>query len=142
MKLVNLFMSVLAAGTLMVSCSGDSAGLSGKWNVETLDGKAVTDCEKTPYLLFDEEESRVNGCLGVNLAMGSYTLEGDKLTFSQMATTMMAGNPHDSEIESSLGKALGETAAMKIKKDVLSLLDKDGKVLVTLKKSDEAESEE
>ena len=99
MKVLNHVVAALAASVLLVSCASQSGSLSGKWIVNDVDGKGVSECEATPYLSFDEQEGRVNGCLGINLLIGSYSYKNGSLTFSNMGSTMMAGSPEDADIE-------------------------------------------
>ena len=135
MKVLNHVVAALAASVLMVSCASQSGSLSGKWIVNDVDGKGVSECEATPYLSFDEQEGRVNGCLGINLLIGSYSYKNGSLTFSNMGSTMMAGSPEDADIERAMSDALEHTAKASIDGDKLSLCDKSGKVLVTLTKA-------
>ena len=134
MKVLNHVVAALAASVLLVSCASQSGSLSGKWIVNDVDGKGVSECETTPYLSFDEQEGRVNGCLGINLLIGSYSYKNGSLTFSNMGSTM-AGSPEDADIERALSDALEHTAKASIDGDKLSLCDKSGKVLVTLTKA-------
>ncbi len=135
MKVFKFFVAAAAACAMMVSCGTESGSISGKWIVNNVGGKTVSDCENTPYLTFDEKESSVNGCLGVNLLMGSYSYKDGALSFSNMGSTMMAGRPEDAEIERALNEALENTAKAKIDSDTLQLCDKAGTVLVTLTKA-------
>lgn len=135
MKVLNHVVAALAASALLVSCASQSGSLSGKWIVNDVDGKSVSECETTPYLSFDEQEGSVNGCLGINLLMGSYSYKNGSLSFSDMGSTMMAGSPEDADIERALSDALENTAKASIDGDKLSLCDKSGKVLVTLTKA-------
>ena len=99
---------------------------------DTVNGEKVVTSEKTPFIEFNEAEGRVHGCLGVNIVNGGYTLDGNNLTFSQLASTMMAGLPADMEVESKLGAALGTVASVEVKGDVMSLKDAEGNVVLTL----------
>ena len=135
MKVLNHVVAALAASVLLVSCASQSGSLSGKWIVNDVDGKDVSECETTPYLSLDEQEGRVNGCLGINLLIGSYSYKNGSLTFSNMGSTMMAGSPEDADIERALSDALEHTAKASIDGDKLSLCDKSGKILVTLTKA-------
>ncbi|HLR36509.1 MAG TPA: META domain-containing protein [Chitinophagaceae bacterium] len=71
------------------------------WKLVSLNGeKVVVDSSfnREPYLILKEKDNKVSGNAGCNQIMGSYTLkEGDKIEFSQMASTMMACPNLDSE---------------------------------------------
>lgn len=71
---------------------------------------------------------RVAGSDGCNRFMGSYELDGDKLTFGKTAGTMMACIKGMDQAQAYL-KALGQVASWKIKAQQLDLRDAEGKVL-------------
>lgn len=64
------------------------------WKLTELNGKAVvtdTNMKKEIHILFKIEGNRVQGFAGCNNIMGTYELlEGNRIKFSGMATTMMA----------------------------------------------------
>lgn len=64
------------------------------WKLKTLEGKEVKmdkNQEREIFFMLKTEDNRVNGFAGCNSLMGTYTLEkGNRIKFSQMATTMMA----------------------------------------------------
>jgi len=63
------------------------------WKLIGIMGKAVVLNEKQrePYLLLKIENNRVQGFSGCNLLIGSYELNaGNRISFSKMASTMMA----------------------------------------------------
>lgn len=74
------------------------------WEVVEIGGEPVT-LERLPTLSFNAD-GRISGSTGVNRMMGGYELAGDRLSFSQMATTMMAGSPEASKVEANLVQAL------------------------------------
>lgn len=129
---IKAFLAIAAACCMAFSCSSPVELGGADWVFESVNGEKVETSEKTPFLQFDETEGRVHGCLGVNIVNGGYTLDGDKLTFSQLASTMMAGLPSDMEVESKLGAALGTVASVEVKGEVMSLKDAEGKVVLTL----------
>ena len=129
-----MFAACLAAASLLISCTEKAPELQGSWELDTIDGQVVSTTEKPAYINFDVAESRVNGCLGVNLFMGGYSFADGKLSFGDLGTTMMLGNPSDMEVESAFQKGLDATAGVKVDGEKLSLLDGNGKVLATLTK--------
>lgn len=128
--------AMAAACCMAFSCSSPVVLGGSDWVFDTACGEKVVTSEKTPFIRFDEAEGRVHGCLGVNIVNGSYTLDGKNLTFSQMASTMMAGLPSDMDVESKLGAALGTVASVEVKGETMSLKDAEGNVVLTLVKSE------
>uniref|UniRef100_UPI001CD8D871 META domain-containing protein n=1 Tax=Salmonella enterica TaxID=28901 RepID=UPI001CD8D871 len=79
----------------------------------------------------------VSGSGGINRFGGNCTLVGDKLTFGPLRVTRMAGPPALMDQEAKFLAALAKVAAFKLdEKDLLHLLDKDGKELIRLARSD------
>lgn len=75
------------------------------WEVVDIAGEPV-ELERLPSIEFGED-GRVAGSTGVNRLMGSYELDGSTLHLSQLATTMMAGEPEAMKTEARLVQALG-----------------------------------
>lgn len=121
---------IVAAGLLAWACKPGT--LNGEWKIDAVNGETVTTVEKTPFLQFDEAESRVHGCFGVNTVNGSYTFDNGKLDIGNLMMTMMAGVPQDMEVENKVRAAMGTVVAAKIKGDKLALLDAEGAEVVTL----------
>ncbi len=71
------------------------------------------------------EDGSVAGFSGCNRFMGSYTLEGESLTFGPLAATMMACVDQDDQEQRFLG-ALQSTATWRLENGDLVLLDADG----------------
>jgi len=97
------------------------------WKLVRLGGTAVTvaDGQREPHFILQPGEKRVAGSGGCNRMMGSYTLDGSKLTFSQMAGTMMAC-PEGMDVERSFHAALGKVATWRIDGETLELFDAGG----------------
>jgi copper homeostasis protein (lipoprotein) len=75
-----------------------------------------------------QKDDRVTGSDGCNLLNGGFTLEGDRLAFSRIATTMMAC-PQGAEQEQRFHRALANTARYRIVTEFLELMDGAGVVL-------------
>ena len=64
-----------------------------RWKLVELNGKPAEayDNQPEPYLLFDPEgaQGRISGSDGCNRLIGSYTLQGGRIGFSQLGSTMM-----------------------------------------------------
>lgn len=73
-----------------------------RWQLTEMIGKPVTKSEnqRQPiFIMFNSEENRVNGFGGCNNFMGGFELkEGNRISFKQMASTMMACENLDTEL--------------------------------------------
>ena len=56
-------------------------------------GRTLAQQMREPQVVLNGETGRFAGSGGVNRLMGGYTVDGTGLTFSQVASTMMAGAP-------------------------------------------------
>lgn len=131
--LIALFMTL--SMVFMSSCCNNNVAVDGKWNIVSINGEAVTVLENTPFIEFDTENGKVHGHTSCNIMNGTFTIKGDKLTFGDMATTMMAGP--DMPVETAVLDAVKATASVKKSADEkLQILDKDGNVLMTLAKAE------
>lgn len=73
-------------------CGGDPASLlHGVWQVEDLDGRGIVD--RSQVTLDFGVDGRVSGHASCNRFNGGYTLTGEGLSFSRLASTMMACPP-------------------------------------------------
>lgn len=102
------------------------------WRLERLGGTALpAEAEwREPYLLLGVEgEARFAATAGCNTMIGSYTLEGDALSFGPVAATLMACPEPLDAFEAQLGAALENTAAVTGDGHRLQLRDADGVAL-------------
>ena len=78
------------------------------WKVVEINGQPVTNPptnQKEAFIIFKKDGNRLQGSGGCNNLMGSYELmEGNRIKFSGVASTMMACP--DMAIENQLGKAI------------------------------------
>ena len=88
----------------------------------------VADNQREPHFILHPDDKRVSGSGGCNRLAGTYTVEGNRLTFSRMAGTMMAC-PSGMEQERSFHDALGRAATWRIDGERLELSDATGKVI-------------
>jgi putative lipoprotein len=100
------------------------------WKLVRLIGTPVVAAsqQQEPNLVFDSQSRRVTGSGGCNRLTGSYEFNGDKLTFSQMASSMMAC-PNGMETERRFLTALQRVSQLKIMGGQLELLDGSGNVI-------------
>jgi heat shock protein HslJ len=76
-------------------------------------------------------DGRAGGSAGCNTYSGGYTVDGDKLTFSPLITTMMACEPELMALEQAYLAALAKTASYRIVDGQLELLDANGQMILT-----------
>lgn len=81
------------------------------------------------HLILQPDQQRVAGFSGCNRLMGSYKVDGARLTFSQMAGTMMACPPPAMDLERGFHAMLQKVAGWRINGEKLDLLDDSGAVL-------------
>jgi heat shock protein HslJ len=86
----------------------------------------VAPQQREPYLTLQPQQMRVTGYGGCNQMTGRYSLNGQKLTFSQVAGTMMAC-VHGMQEEQAFYKALTSTARWQIVGERLQLYDASGR---------------
>lgn len=111
-------------------------GLIGSsWLAEDIGKKGVIDNART-FVRFLSAE-KVAGSGGVNRFSGTCTIIGEKLKFGALAVTRMAGPPAVMNQENAFLTALAAITSYRLdENDILHLLDKDGKELVRLSRSD------
>jgi copper homeostasis protein (lipoprotein) len=125
MLIVDRFLSI-APG----SCSDgrSTASLENTyWKLMRLGSQPVTvaDGQREPHFVLQSETRRVTGSGGCNRMAGSYTLEGSKISFSQMAGTMMAC-PDGMDVERAFHTALQTVSRWHIDGETLALFDAAG----------------
>ena len=109
--------------------SEPAALLNTHWKLVVLDSTDVVASinQPEPHLMFSTD-NRVTGSDGCNNLMGTYTLEGDKLTLGEIAATKMACQEGGEQADA-LQKALEKVSNFTIHADQLELRDETGLVL-------------
>lgn len=104
------------------------AGLTGvtwEWqSTQAADGTTEAAADPSRYTLMFNEDGTVSVQFDCNSGGGSYTLEGDKLTFGPMMTTLM-GCPEDSQVDA-FSEGLNTVASVALDGDSLTLGLSDG----------------
>lgn len=121
---------------VMPSSGGEkTSALSGEWVVQRINGKASLQ-EVGASIVFDPETSTASGSGGCNRFSGGYVQDGAKLTFGNLASTMMACSSAAMTQEQALFTALAAVRGFSIEDSGARLLLKDdsGKGLLDLKK--------
>ena len=105
------------------------------WKLVTLGDENVASPAgaRQVHVVMHSEGHRVQGFAGCNGMMGSYTLNGARLTFSQMGGTMMACT-NGMELEQKFHRMFPRVATWKIDGESLQLLDGAETVLATFRK--------
>ncbi|MGM9512993.1 META domain-containing protein [Roseateles sp. DB2] len=110
-------------------------GLLGvRWRVKELLGAPLGPAAggaRAPHLELDPAHLRLSGSGGCNRLMGSFTLEGQRIAFKRVVTTMMSC-PQGVAQERSLIETLGQVQRWHIDDRTLMLLNWQQQVLVTL----------
>ncbi len=106
-----------------------AAGLEGvEWTLTEMNGKplvAPAGGRGAPTLRLDAEKKKVSGFSGVNRYFGGYEMDGEKLKFSKLASTAMAGPPEAMATESAFHKMLASVTGWRIADGALALLQDD-----------------
>ena len=103
------------------------------WKLIFLNDKeiVVSDNQREPHIVLNAEK-RVSGSDGCNSLMGSYTLEGDKITLGELAGTKMACM-EGAEQSQAFNEVLTKVAAYSLHSDQLELRDATGLVIARFK---------
>ncbi len=110
---------------------GDVNNLYGKWFIEEAMSASTVGAEERPFINFDKN-GKMNGNASVNLFFGDYKFDGKKLTLGNMGMTRKLGASMD--VERTISEALDKSATIKIEGKSAKVLDKSGKVVMTLVK--------
>jgi heat shock protein HslJ len=86
--------------------------------------------KQEPHIVLDRETHRVRGAGGCNRLTGSYRVVGDRITFTQMAATLMACL-EGMDTEKSFLDALKDVSTWRITGGHLELFDASGKLLAS-----------
>lgn len=118
------------------SPAADLTVLNGEWLIKTVDGGAVPQAEKTPFLGFNVEEGRVYGTAGCNSLNGALKQDAEKpksVTLGPIAATMMMCK--DMEAERVIFNALDSVRSFDVMADgSVAFYNADGKEVLTLVK--------
>ena len=102
-----------------------------EWILSELGGESV-DPGTGPQqisLQFDPSNGSISGSSGCNRFNGSYQVDGDRLSFGQMLSTMMAC-VEGMELEQQILQSLAQVKSFRIEGNQLMLLDDSGEVIL------------
>jgi heat shock protein HslJ len=122
---------------IVVYKAGPANPLVGRWAVSGYkDGKSavVSPMAGTELNASFAEDGKVSGASGCNTYLGSYTINGEKLTFGPLATTRMACPEPIMAQEQAFLAALASTAAYSMEAGRPVLRSADGAIAVSFAK--------
>ena len=101
------------------------------WKLTRIGEKPVVvkDKQREPHLVLATKDQRLSGHGGCNRLMGSYKLDGEKLSFGQVASTRMACID-GMDTEHLFSTELGKVQSHKINGNALQMLDASGLVIL------------
>ena len=105
--------------------------IAGQWNIETAYGQSTAEGENQAFINFGEN-GEMTGNTSVNSFFGQYTLKDGKLVLENIGMTRKMGP--NMEIETAVTEALNAIATIEVKDSTASVLNEEGKVIMTLKK--------
>ena len=91
-----------------------------------LDGGTVAGVAEAKATIAFTEEGNVQGYGGCNRFFGGYRLEGDRISFSAIASTRRYCE-ETMAVEDALFMALGKVTKLKVSADGLTLISEDGR---------------
>jgi heat shock protein HslJ len=134
MKFLGLAILVLVLGTtVLTACANGSANLEGKlWQMKSYrsaDGQMV---ETMPDVKTTAEfnNGQVGGNAACNSYSGPYEVNGDKIEFGMMASTMMACPEPIMEQEMGYLAGLEQVATFEVTADSLKMFDADSEIVL------------
>lgn len=129
--LLILFVFVLAIS----ACTAEepAASLTGTWKLTAYGpGDAATPAvEDVEAGLTFNEDGTVTGNSGCNGLGGTYTVEGDQVTFGEIVSTLMACEDPRMTQEAAVHQVLTDTATYKIEGNTLTLTNNDMVLVLT-----------
>ena len=133
MALVACVMLASGAGTALAdgtaATAADALPLAGAWLAEDIGGAGVVDNLQTTLEI--AADGKVSGNGGCNRFTGSATIEGDKIAFGDLGSTMMACEEAamDQEMKFHAALAAARTFQIDAEQKKLFLSDEAGKVV-------------
>ena len=137
MKKTNLFLMTFFVLSILslAACSGKvSASVSGEWTLVSYGdasnpAPAVPDVETS--ISFDEK-GQFGGSVGCNSFGSEYKVDGDKITFGSIISTMMFCEETSSQESMVLGILSDKTVNYQVDGDELKITSSDGASVVVL----------
>lgn len=138
MKRMIQLLGMLLVALLLVGCASaertvDEPLVNTYWKLTHLSDAPITVVERQreAHFVLHTDDQRVMGSTGCNRMTGRYRLEGDSLSFEQLASTRMAC-ADGMQTEQAFQNALGRVAEWRVQGQRLTLLDAAGEVMARL----------
>jgi heat shock protein HslJ len=128
------YVFVLLALLILSACSGgDSASVEGNWKLVSYgpasnQTPAAADIDTS----IDFKDGQVNGNVGCNGFGGKYEVDGHKITFSEVASTLMFCEGPAGDQELGTLAVLRESATYVLDGDTLTITSGDGNSAIVL----------
>jgi heat shock protein HslJ len=138
-----VLLPALAAGAVMMTtaCAAGPTGASApplrgtNWVMVSASGEKIA---RPPSIRLDPEQPRVSGFSGCNRMMGSFELDGARLSFGGAASTRMACIGPGEDVEQRFLQAYGAVRGWRIEGGELLLTGADGATLLRMQPGPEA----
>ena len=133
MKKYLILLFVLSLAISACTAAEPSAALAGSWTLTSYGpaGAPVAAVEDSGAQLTFNEDGSVAGNSGCNGFGGDYTVEGDQITFGQIASTLMACDDPRMTQEQAVHQVLTDTASFEIEGNTLTLTNNDRVLILT-----------
>lgn len=124
---------VIALAVSACTTEKPSASLTGAWKLTRYGpaGAQTPAVEDAEAGLTFSEDGTVTGNSGCNGLGGTYTVEGDQVTFSEVTSTLMACDDPRMAQEDAVHQVLTDTATFKIEGNTLTLTNNDMVLVLT-----------
>ncbi len=124
----------LATAFILASCGGTKnvfidGGLTGSWAIERAAGTETAGSEEETWISFSDD-GRINGCAGVNLFFGEYSLDGSQLSLSNVGMTRKLGASMD--VERAVTDAINTLKTVSVARDRAFCFSEEGDTLLWL----------
>ena len=131
------FLTILVlAGILLSACSGGtSASLTGTWKLVSYEspGNLTPAAPDVDASVIFGEDGTISGNVGCNSFGGDYKVDGDKITFGPISSTlMMCAEAAIGDQETAVLNTLTETVTFVIAGDKLTITSADGSSVIVL----------
>ncbi|WP_414980627.1 META domain-containing protein [Congregibacter sp.] len=102
------------------------------WRLLSINGQCLATPEgaREIHLVMRDSDGSVSGFAGCNRFKGSYTIDGNALSFTPLASTMMACPEAQMQIEQNVHQSIGRVTAWRLEGQTLELYDTDGDSLM------------
>jgi len=136
-KIMKKHVLVLLALLILSACSGESqASVAGNWKLVSYgDPAGPTVAVPDVQTSIEFKEGQVNGNVGCNGFGGTYEIDGDKITFSDVVSTLMFCEGPVGDQELGTLAVLNGSATYVLDRNTLTLTSSDGTSVVVLARS-------